>query len=112
MGNKSSFQKREKRIRELFGSDPKKIHPKSKQWENVRDLSKSAQPRTFMDWPGMKEKSAALGRRMHGVAPVLTRSIFYRGHKPLRNTRPVMPEVNRTPQPWQRKVSRENTAAA
>jgi hypothetical protein len=110
MGNKSSFQKREKRILEKFKT-LEKIHPNQKHWENVRDMSKASQPRTWADWPGMKEKSASTGPRMHGIAPVLTRGIFYAGSKPLRNTRAVLPEVNRLPQPWQKKTARRELAS-
>lgn len=111
MGNKSSFQKREKRILEKFKT-LEKLHPNQKQWENVRDMSKASQPRTFTDWPGMQEKSASKGPRFLGDRPVLTRGILYRSSKPRRNERAVLPEVNRLPQPWQKKTARETASHA
>lgn len=116
MGNKSSKQKREKKIRAVAKAlqmHPAMVRANARAWGHIRDLTSAGQPRAttgrganakFAPFTGLKEKNPL----PRGETRILYRSGL---GVPKRKTRAVLPEVNKQPQPWEREASRKKRRA-
>lgn len=108
MGNKSSMQKRKRKINaaaRALQMHPAFLRASVKLWENVRDLAGAGQPRATTGRGGNAKFAPFTGLKDKNPNPRKETRINYRSGRgvPKRNTRAVLPEVNRTRQPWQKK---------